>query len=93
MFWVLTFKLESMSSSSPLSLSLILFFIRTGTMKDVRVEEVLVKDFPSLWFLTDKKRNTELVRITSENSRTLHSAVNRTISEAPTNLGMMPEMM
>ena len=82
-----------MSSSSPLSLSLILFFIRTGTMMEVRKEAVLVKVFPSLWFLADKKRNTQLVRITSENSRTLHSVANRRISVAPTNLGMRPEMM
>ena len=56
-------------------------------------EEVLVKVFPSLWFLRDKKRNTEFVRITRKKSRTLHSVVNRRISEAPKNLGMRPEMM
>ena len=46
--WVLTFTLESISSSNPLSLSLILCFIRTGTMMVVRKEAVLVRVFPSL---------------------------------------------
>ena len=62
-------------------------------MKEVRVEEVRVKVFPSLWFLADKKRKTELETITRKKSRAIHSEVNRRISEAPTNLGMMPEMM
>ena len=75
-FWVLTFSLESMSSSSPLSLSLILCFTRTASFLTSIIVPVLMKKR-----ISDKERGLDdeidsSVKVKTRKTLGLYSLVN-----------------